>query len=478
MKYFIPTTRLLFILLTFNLSAQQISSDSYNKSLIHEEFNQETEHFKIITTTDNYFILDNGDYLLSRNNESSEYALIAKNSLATNFILKTVIRIGPNSNKKASLGIILKAQQDGKGAIIFEINKKGEYRVKQLIKNTYKTLSGNKKNKGWVKNKIVNQVDENNLIEIRTENNIYDVYINSQYLTTFFIPDYTNGSCGLIISPATKARVSYYYLYTKGKGKAISSYTNEDTKSINATIEELNKRIKTLEESNEKLNALNSESKENKNVELATTTKEQERRIENLNKTIDGLKNNAAKAKELEAINQSDIKAISDLKSENTALDRKIKELNNQITNSEKRNTDLKSTNLEKERKIKELNDQITNSEKRNTDLKSTNLEKERKILSLNKTLNDLKKDAAKAKEELQASDKSNTEVISNLESKNTTLDNKITELNNRLTSTQTKNTTLESINLKQKKEIKSLTNSYESLQISSDESNTSNQEL
>ena len=89
MKYFIPTTLVLLILLSVNLNAQQISSDSYNTNLIHEDFNQEGEHFKIITNTDNYFILDNGDYLLSRNNTTSEYAIIATNSLAADFVLKT-----------------------------------------------------------------------------------------------------------------------------------------------------------------------------------------------------------------------------------------------------------------------------------------------------------------------------------------------------------------------------------------------------
>ena len=67
------------------------------------------------------------------------------------------------------------------------------------------------------KNSAINLVDEHNAIEIRSENNIYDVYTNNKYITTFFIPDYTNGSCGLIISPETKARVSYYYIFTKGK---------------------------------------------------------------------------------------------------------------------------------------------------------------------------------------------------------------------------------------------------------------------
>ena len=124
MKHFILTTLLFITILSSSLNAQQISSTAYNKAVIHEDFNQEGDFFPIITTTDNYFILDKGDYLLSRNNEDSEYAIIANNSSTSDFTLKTAVRIGPSNNKKSSIGIILKAQQDGKGAIIFEINKK------------------------------------------------------------------------------------------------------------------------------------------------------------------------------------------------------------------------------------------------------------------------------------------------------------------------------------------------------------------
>ena len=84
MKHLILTSLLLITFLSSSsLNAQQISSANYN-----EEFNQEGKYFKIETTTDNDFVLDKGDYLLSRNNKESEYAIIANNSSVSNFILK------------------------------------------------------------------------------------------------------------------------------------------------------------------------------------------------------------------------------------------------------------------------------------------------------------------------------------------------------------------------------------------------------
>ena len=100
------TTLLLSVSLITNGIAQQISSDGYNHTEIHEDFSQEGEYFKIVTTTDNYFIIDKGDYLLSRNNNESEYAIIANKSSVSNFILKTAVRLGPSKNKKSSIGLL------------------------------------------------------------------------------------------------------------------------------------------------------------------------------------------------------------------------------------------------------------------------------------------------------------------------------------------------------------------------------------
>lgn len=420
MKQIILTTLLLIALLSTTLNAQQISSEAYNKELIHEDFNIEGEYFKIVTTTNNYFILDKGDYLLSRNNKDSEYAIIANNSSVTDFVIKTAVRIGPSNNKKASVGIILKAQEDGKGAVIFEINKKKEYRIKQLIGDNYQTLSGNSKNEGWVKNKLVNGIDEHNFIEIRSEKNIYDIYINSEYLTTFFIPDFTSGSCGLIISPATKARISYYYINIKGASNVVANYTNENTTSVKETIEQLNKRIVILEENNAKLNKLNSESKalqsdeikalKLKNTSLTNTTTEQEKEINELNSLIPILKEKANKVKELENSNTSLKITISTLTLENNTLSSEAKNLT--IMNS-----DLASISSSQEKEITALGIVIEN-------LKKTS----NQSIATNKQLN---KNISEIKQQISLEKATNTDLKNNLNTINKSTKNQITQLTN-----------------------------------------------
>jgi len=400
MKQIITVTLLLVITLSSTITAQNISSESYNTEFIHEDFNSEGEHFKTVTTTDNYFILDKGDYLLSRNNKDSEYAIIANNASVSDFVLKTAVRIGPSDNKKASIGIILKAQQDGKGAVIFEINKKREYRIKQLLGNSYQALSGTAKQEGWVRNKSVNGVDEHNFIEIRTEKNIYDVYVNSEYLTSFFVPDFTSGSCGIIISPETKARISYYYINKKGEGNPVASYKNENTASVNETIEELNKRIKLLEDNNAKLNDLNANSKvlqseeikdlKQKNTDLDNNNKLLAEEINILNTQTTDLKSANSNMSALKNTVSENINTINNLNNKNSAQSATISELKRQkdLDNSQISNLENNYNSLNTE--IISLNNNIANQEKNISILKTSNLnlEKEVELLNLEKNKN------------------------------------------------------------------------------------------
>jgi hypothetical protein len=353
----ILATLLLSVTLITNGIAQKISSEAYNHTEIHEDFSQEGNTFPIINTNENQFIIDNGDYFLSRNNKDGQYIITANNSSFSDFILKTSIRIGPSNNKNASIGILLKAQQKGEGAIIFEINKTGEYRLKQFLNNTYKTLSGLRKNEGWVKSKIINGVDDHNVIEIRTENNFFDIYLNNNYLTSFFNQDYRNGSSGLIISPETKARIAYYHLNTQGESTTpIATNISEITSNTNTEIEELDRKIATLEANITKLNFLSNEQKENQRLELKSLKKknnnqdavtiEQEKEIASLNRTIADLKikstttssTNKQETKKIEALNQQIIieKSVNtnltiDLNKVNKSSNSKIKKLTTEV---------------------------------------------------------------------------------------------------------------------------------------------------
>ena len=482
MKNLISTTLILIIFLSSSLNAQQISSVNYNKEFLHEDFNTEGEFFNIVTTTDNYFIIDKGDYLLSRNNNETEYAIIANKSSVSNFILKTAVRLGPSKNKNASIGIVIKAQQDGKGAIIFEINKKGEYRIKQLLKNTYKILSGSNKHEGWVKTKIINGVDEHNFIEIRTENNIYDVFVNSEYLTTFFIPDYINGSCGLIISSETKARVAYYHINIKGENtNSVTSFAEENSINRNTKIEELNRKITTLEANNAKLNSLNTEEIGNKERELKSLiekntkqtaiTIEQEKKIESLNLSITDLKDNILKS---EVINEKITKnktKINNLIIEKNTLSTEVTSLKEDSSILSAKNSYLTDLSIKQEKKLvslinaaenldiiiekintenKELSSKINSLNTKNADFALITIEQEKELVSLKSKIKDLKSKSVITK----STNKQLTQKIDNL-NKQFTLEKSV--------STNLKND-LKMINKSSNSKITNLTNQINNL--------------
>ena len=419
MRKILITLLLLSTILLTNGVAQQISATAYNKEIIHEDFNTEGNFFPIVTTTENYFILDKGDYFLCRNNKDSEYTIIAGNSSINNFILKTAIRIGPSKNKKASIGIIIKAQQDRKGAIIFEINKKREYRIKQLLGDTYKILSGDSKKGGWVKNKTINGSDKHNTVEIHTENNIYDVYVNNDYLTTFFIPDYTSGSCGIIISPETKARIAYYYINTKGGDEQLAAtYTTEDATNINAPIEELNKKIEALERNNATLSNLNTEAKRNqdekirnltqKNTDLADVTIEQEKEIKTLSTTLTNLKSkNTESTNDLNKINKSSNSRLLKLTTELNNVKRQLKSANKTSANLKECST--YSANLSAE--LKQTNNELSTLRKIQTKRDEVTADLNAKITDLNSTIKALNNQLSNANTKLAALNTTNAEL-------------------------------------------------------------------
>ena len=243
---------LLISLFTFILShglAQTISREDYGKQFIFENFNNsKSNSFTQERNIETYISIDNNNLFIVRKKNDSPYFLLTEHNEIGSFVLKTKLRLGPTNNKKASVGIVLKAKQNGEGAIIFEINKKGEYRIRNFANNSYHTLSGKEKHNGWVKNKVINKVNEHNILEIRTNNNIYDIYANNSFLTSFTSVNNKEGKCGLFINSNSKARVVYFYINTKE--------TTED-ESIKTKDSNLSNQILAFEKENAKITDLN-----------------------------------------------------------------------------------------------------------------------------------------------------------------------------------------------------------------------------
>jgi hypothetical protein len=350
-----------------NINAQEIKSDIYKFKIINEDFSSKNHDFPIIRENDNYFIVDENEYLTIRENNKSEYAIIIENSLAENSYLKTKFKLGPSKNN-TSVGIIASADKNFTKALVVEINKKGEYRIKQLNTNNYIYLSGKKRKNGWVRNKNINKENEYNILELIDNKNNITLKINDKSIQTFDLKINKSGYYGLLIGQYAKARVSYYYL---NSDKAQPKFKKEIVKN----------------------NLRNNSNPSNKN-EISNNNKEQNNnskylyKIENLEVTIKGL-TNKLNSKTEEHIKQLESKEqkLKNSKNEIKKFENLVKDIINKdgilSLEIEKLKKDL-TLSVQKAKVFKEKNNILF---KKNTDLNIELKEYQNNFTSLNNKL-------------------------------------------------------------------------------------------
>ena len=475
------------------IDAQTIKDDAYKNRYLKEDFNMPGDYFPIVTTNENYFIIDDGDYLMSRNNNESEYAVIANSSLINNFILKTSVRIGPSKNKNASIGVIMKAQQDGKGAIVFELNKKGEYRLKKLIKNEYINIS-NSENNGWIKNNEIKTEDLVNKIEIRCENNLYEILINNFYINSFEIQNFKEGYTGIIISPATKVRLDYFYLNKKGEKNNLELFKNQNHREIKKVDQDIEKKYEKIQTENntqkQEIVKLKKQIK-NYNIENIRKNEIENNKLEILEQENSNLKN------KLQIVENKNIKQINKLKEQDSILhklqienqklqdnisnENQLTELfNKQLSEIKKENKELKNKEVKLRNIIQEKKNRITEKEKENKSLKQKILDESEITELLNKQLSKIKKEnenlnlnnsklnntIKKQKQKIDTKENENQELQKNIDlEKNLSksLNQQLQKIKNELTAKQDENLKLnkklKEVNKKEKELIENLEN-------------------
>lgn len=214
------------ILPTYILFAQNVTGGKVNEKFIFEnfkdDFTSDNSNWPIVANADNLFIIQDGHYILHRKNTTNRYFLFSKwpNNLDA-FHIKTAIKLDPAyRNKEASVGIFFMMQEKGKGAFIIEINSNKQYRISQYVYNTLHFLSGEEKDAGWVKSSIISNKDDFNVIEVKTANKQYDVFINNTYITSFTEITYKFGDMGIIVGADTKAELDYFYVFSNQETEA------------------------------------------------------------------------------------------------------------------------------------------------------------------------------------------------------------------------------------------------------------------
>ena len=352
MKYLFKIIVIIIFLSSNIISAQEILVDDFTNQIVHENFYEKTDVFPIQKSGENFFIIDDNEYLVSRNNSNSEYAIILESDLISNFFLKTSVRLGPSKNKNASIGIIIKADTEFNRAIILEVNRKGEFRIKELSNDKYIFLTGKSRKNGWVRNKNINKENLHNEIEVRNKKNNLNFIVNGKIISSLEIQKFNKGYCGLLIGADSKARIKYYYLNSNGDEKILKNKTEEikkiekeqiseektfeNSQEINA-IKNKNNSLKESLKTLEALKLINSELEENK-LQLSNINLESKNIINNKENQINQLEG-IIKKKDISS--EKSKNTINDLKSDLNIKEKEIKTEYNKIIEVKNSNTEI-----------------------------------------------------------------------------------------------------------------------------------------
>jgi len=208
---------ILFISFYFPVSGQLVR-EKFDKMTLSENFDSSTSMWTMVANLDNLFIVQDGEYILNRKTQVSPFAVVAGfNNESAVFRLVSSLKLEKTATEDGSAGLLFMAQDDGKGGFIFEINKSKQYRVKQITGGSYKYVSGEPKNNGWVKSNALSELNLYNLVDIRIADKNYDVYVNNTFLMSFTEPAYKTGKLGIIIGPGSKARVDFFYVFSSSR---------------------------------------------------------------------------------------------------------------------------------------------------------------------------------------------------------------------------------------------------------------------
>lgn len=274
----------------------QLVAEKFDKLDMSENFDTSSGMWTFIANNENLFLVQDGEYILNRKATDKSFAVIANSDYnEAAFKIVSSLKIEKSIDQNGSIGLIFMAQNDGQGGFIFEMNTTKQYRLRQIASGTYKYLTGEAKSGGWVKSNLINEVSVYNLLEIKTANRNYDIFLNNSYLMSFNEIAYKSGRFGLIVGPGSRAKVDFIYLFSTSKyaesSPATSSSRKENTQDVtsNSVIGDSSPDIIELAESIIKL-----KSQINK---LQAENDDQKKTIDAL-KSVDKDDENETKAKE------------------------------------------------------------------------------------------------------------------------------------------------------------------------------------
>lgn len=235
-------------------------SDRFEYPFYKESFDSIAKGWPFLSNSENLLLIQEGEYIIQRKSKLSPFAVMGEfeQDLAA-YRLITSLKLVRTGSNDGSIGLIFMAQPGGKGGFVFEINQFQQYRLRQITVTGYAYLTGTAKEGGWVKSTMLKEINFANLIELRTKDKKYDLYLNNTLIFTFSELSYKSGGIGFIIGPSTLGKVDFVYLFSNEKVEGFSredeaeSTSEGDVIALAESIIELKTRLNKLEAENEEL---------------------------------------------------------------------------------------------------------------------------------------------------------------------------------------------------------------------------------
>ena len=105
------------------IAKPQLVKEEFIVPVFSDPFDDDKDNWRNMSTSDNLFLIQDGEYLLRRKNSVSGYSIFPKwkNKLGA-FGLTAAIKLEDSKNENASVGLIFMAQEDA-SAYVYLINR-------------------------------------------------------------------------------------------------------------------------------------------------------------------------------------------------------------------------------------------------------------------------------------------------------------------------------------------------------------------
>lgn len=316
-----------FLFFSISVFAQSKIVGEELKLVFSEYFVDPSDNFPKTGKSDAKFWATYGDgYYYVEHKVNSYTAILAKQPKSKlDFAIKCKLMLGPSDNNTQSVGVLFSMTNGGKNALVFEFNRKKQFRVRDL--------QGNVISDSWVKSKFLKPAEIYQKIEIKCFNQFYEIFVNDKQIFSFTDERFEGGRYGIIVGPLSLAKMDYFNVYD----------LTIPGRPATVPTKKLLEKIDSLEKQNEVIRKELIEKKYNtKDVAVVDVLNTLEKRIEillnenkELKSIVDECENNptseiSGEIKSDKLIDDSELMLV---KSERDDLKRKLEEYSLSIEN-------------------------------------------------------------------------------------------------------------------------------------------------